>query len=128
MIGSLGKVVFQITDKSIKVFESLGISKKARIVAHERVKGKPYLQHMGFDAEQVTFTLQLVENVTGAVDKDLDVVNKMFNSGKAYSFFIGSKKIGNFIIESISEKYNYIDNMGKVNMVTLNITLKEYIG
>lgn len=127
MIASFGKVTFKVTDKEIKIFNDLSISKSARFATHERVNNKPLLQFMGLNAESITFTMQLIENVTGSILKDLKELNKMLSSGIPYAFFLGTKKKGNFVLESISENYNIINNLGHIEMVTLNLSLKEYV-
>lgn len=127
MIASFGKVTFKVTDKEIKIFNDLSISKSARFATHERVNNKPLLQFMGLNAESITFTMQLIENVTGSISKDLKELNKMLSSGTPYAFFLGTKKIGNFVLESLSENYNIINNLGHIEMVTLNLSLKEYV-
>ena len=128
MIGSYGKITFKVTEKEIKIFNDFSISRKARYVAHERINNKPLLQFMGLDADSISFNMQLVQGLTGDVSDDLKTLQDMFKKGEANPLFLGSKKLGSFVIESISEAYSMVDNLGNLEVVNINLSLREYMG
>lgn len=128
MLASYGKITFKVTEKEIKIFNDFSISKKARYVAHERINRKPLLQFVGFDAVTISFNMHIVNGVTGDITKDLKILNDMFKSGSSHSLFLGTKKLGNFVIESINEKYEMINNLGSIESVSLSLSIKEYVG
>ena len=128
MIGSYGKITFKVTEKEIKIFNDFSISRKARYVAHERINNKPLLQFMGLDADTISFNMQLVQGLTGDVSDDLKSLQDMFKKAEVHPLFLGQKKLGSFVIESMSEAYSMMDNFGNIEMVTINLSLKEYIG
>ena len=128
MICSYGKITFKVTEKEIKIFNDFSISRKARYVAHERINNKPLLQFMGLEADSISFNMQLVQGITGNVSDDLKSLQDMFKKAEVHPLFLGKKKLGSFVIESISEAYSMMDNFGNIEMVTINLSLKEYTG
>lgn len=128
MLGSYGKITFKVTEEEIKIFDNFNITRKARYVAHERINNKPLLQFMGLDADSISFNMQLVQGVTGNVSDDLKTLQDMFKKAEVHPLFLGQKKLGSFIVESMSEAYSMIDNFGNIEMVTINLSLKEYTG
>lgn len=128
MIGSYGKITFKITEKEIKIFNDFSISRKARYVAHERINNKPLLQFMGLDADNISFNMQLVQGLTGDVSDDLKSLQDMFKKAEVHPLFLGQKKLGSFVIESMNEAYKIVDNLGNLEVVNVSLSLRECIG
>lgn len=128
MIGSYGKITFKVTEDEIKIFNNFTISRKARYIAHERINNKPLLQFMGLEADSISFNMQLIEGVTGNIIGDLKALKNMFIKAEAHPLFLGPKKIGSFVIESMSEAYSMMDNLGNLEIVNVSLSLKEYVG
>ncbi len=128
MLGSYGKITFKVTEKEIKIFNDFSISRKARYVAHERINSKPLLQFMGLDADTISFNMQLVQGLTGDVSDDLKSLQDMFKKAEVHPLFLGQKKLGSFVIESMNEVYNMMNNFGNLEVVNVSLSLKEYVG
>lgn len=128
MIGSYGTITFKVTEKEIKIFNDFSISRKARYVAHERINNKPLLQFMGLDADSISFKMQLVQGLTGDVSDDLKTLQDMFKKAEVHPLFLGQKKLGSFVIESMNEAYRMMDNLGNLEIVNVSLSLKEYVG
>lgn len=128
MLGSYGKITFKVTEEEIKIFDNFNITRKARYVAHDRINNKPLLQFMGLDADSISFNMQLVQGITGNVSDDLKSLQDMFKKAEVHPLFLGQKKLGSFVIESMNEAYKIVDNLGNIEMVTINLSLKEYTG
>ena len=128
MLASYGKITFKVTEDEIKIFNNFTISRKARYVAHERINNKPLLQFMGLEADSISFNMQLIEGVTGNIVDDLKALKNMFTKAESHPLFLGQKKIGSFVIESMSEAYNMMDNLGNLETVNVSLSLREYIG
>ncbi|HIZ89141.1 MAG TPA: phage tail protein [Candidatus Mucispirillum faecigallinarum] len=128
MLGSYGKITFKVTEEEIKIFDNFNITRKARYVAHERINNKPLLQFMGLDADSISFNMQLVQGITGNVSDDLKSLQDMFKKAEVHPLFLGQKKLGSFVIESINEAYKIVDNLGNLEVVNVSLSLKEYVG
>lgn len=127
MLGSYGKITFKVTEEEIKIFNDFSISRKARYAAHERINNKPLLQFMGLDADSISFNMQLVQDITGNVSDDLKYLQDMFKKAEVHPLFLGQKKLGSFVIESINEAYRMMDNLGNLEIVNVTLSLKEYV-
>ena len=128
MLASYGKITFKVTEKEIKIFNDFSISRKARYVAHERINNKPLLQFMGLDADSISFNMQLVQGLTGDVSDDLKTLQDMFKKAEVHPLFLGQKKLGSFVIESMSEAYSMMNNFGNLEIVNVSLSLREYMG
>ena len=128
MLASYGKITFKLTTEEINILNNFTISRKARYVAHERINNKPLLQFMGLEADTISFNMQLIEGVTGNIVGDLKVLKNMFTKAEVHPLFLGQKKIGSFVIESMSEAYSMMDNLGNLEIVNVSLSLKEYVG
>ena len=128
MLASYGKITFKVTEDEIKIFDNFNITRKARYVAHDRINNKPLLQFMGLEADNISFNMQLVQGITGNVSDDLKTLQDMFKRAEANALFLGQKKLGSFIIESINEAYKIVDNLGNLEVVNVSLSLREYIG
>lgn len=128
MLASYGKITFKVTEDEIKIFDNFNITRKARYVAHDRINNKPLLQFMGLEADNISFNMQLVQGITGNVSDDLKTLQDMFKRAEANALFLGQKKLGIFIIESINEAYKIVDNLGNLEVVNVSLSLREYIG
>ena len=128
MLGSYGKITFKVTEEEIKIFNDFSISRKARYAAHERINNKPLLQFMGLDADSISFNMQLVQDITGNVSDDLKYLQDMFKKAEVHPLFLGQKKLGSFVIESMNEVYSMMDNFGNLEIVNVSLSLKEYVG
>lgn len=128
MICSYGKITFKVTEEEIKIFDNFNITRKARYVAHERINNKPLLQFMGLEADSISFNMQLVQGITGNVSDDLKSLQDMFKKAEVHPLFLGQKKLGSFVIESMSEAYKIVDNLGNLEVVNVNLSLREYMG
>ena len=128
MLASYGKITFKVTEEEIKIFDNFNITRKARYVAHDRINNKPLLQFMGLEADSISFNMQLVQDITGNVSDDLKTLQDMFKKAEANALFLGQKKLGSFVIESMSEAYSMMDNLGNLEVVNVSLSLKEYVG
>lgn len=128
MLASYGKITFKVTEDEIKIFDNFNITRKARYVAHDRINNKPLLQFMGLEADNISFNMQLVQGITGNVSDDLKTLQDMFKRAEANALFLGQKKLGSFVIESMNEAYRMIDNLGNLEVVNVNLSLREYMG
>ena len=128
MLASYGKITFKVTEKEIKIFNDFSISRKARYVAHERINNKPLLQFMGLNADSISFNMQLVQGLTGDVSDDLKTLQDMFKKAEVHPLFLGQKKLGSFVIESMSEAYSMMNNFGNLEIVNVSLSLREYMG
>lgn len=127
-IGSFGKINFKVTDEIVKIFNDLNVSKSAKYVSHDRIGNKPLLQFMGLNPDTLTLNIKLIQGLTGDINTDLKELDSMLKNGTNSNFYMGNKKIGNFVIESFNTNHELISSAGTTDIANITLNLKEYAG
>lgn len=127
MIGSFGKLTFEVSADKVKTFSGLSREHKATFASHEIINGAPLLQHTGRELQSVSFSMTFRADLGVNPQEELDSLKKMITEAEPQKLFIGDVLMGQFVIENISETYNNIDRAGKIYAASVSITLKEYI-
>lgn len=128
LVGSFGSVEFRTSSFDINTFKNLSRKRAFAFARHEAAKGKPYLQFVGEDLETLSFDM-VFDRALNPLPKDCrksrDELVNMARTGNAFPLVIGTSFIGNFVIESITEKDREI--LGNaVTRMDLSVSLKEY--
>lgn len=130
MIGSLGNIVFETSDKRILTFSNFSHSVSGRWNTIETIGGKPKKEYLGADTQSVTFDVILDAVLGVSPSKSIELLESMVFSGKAYPFFIGGKPVGKnafyWILTSVSESWDVILNDGKIIKAKVSLSLEEY--
>lgn len=128
-IGSLGEIVFEVTDKRVFTFADLKRDTKMRYAAHEVIGQKPVAEFIGPDLEQITFKIYLSAALGINPEREMKKIRDKRDAGEALSLILGEKVIGDnkWVIESIGESYLAVDQMGNIWVHSAEITLKEYV-
>lgn len=126
MIGSFGDVPFVTSASTLRTFENLSRSYKARYARHEVIGKKPVLEFIGPDT--ITIPLNIRLDITKGVNpaSEIDNLTAKMDSGTDEALVIGNKYLGQFVIQSIDEADRFIDNRGVVRIANLAISLEEY--
>lgn len=128
-IGSLGDIVFEVSSRKVRTFRDLKRTHKARYAAHNLIGHKPMLEYIGPDVGEITFTMQLSASLGINPTTEADRVRKICESGDAMYFVLCNQTVGQYqwVIESVGESVDTIDNNGRVVMTQIDVTLKEYV-
>lgn len=130
MLGTFGDIVFEVSDERVNTFDGYSRQGQARYASHEVLGRKPVLEYLGTALDQVSFSIKLNAALGVNPVKELAKLRKMLNGGQAARIVIGGRPQGEdkWVLESLAETYDYLDNKGNVLVATANLTLKEYIG
>lgn len=128
IVGSFGNITFRTSSFDVTTFKNLTRKRTFSFTEHEVVSGKPYLQRGHEGLETITFDMVL-DKALNPLPKDCrecrDMLSEMQSTGDAYPLVIGTKFIGNYVIEEINEKDKQI--LGDfVTRMDLAVSLKEY--
>lgn len=128
-IGSLGSIVFEVSSRKVRTFKDLKRNTKARYASHEIIGQKPILEYLGPDGEEITFTMQFSISLGVNPQDEADQVRRICERGVAMYFVLCNSVVGSnqWVIESVGESVDTIDNNGRVIMTQLEVTLKEYV-
>lgn len=129
MIGSLGTLIFSVSDNQIFTFKNLKRELSANWSSTERIGLKPLPQFGG--AKLQTLSLEITLNAwLGIKPREmLKKIEKMVEAGEANPLIIGENIVGEheWIITKSSETWDYILNKGELVKAKVTINLQEYL-
>ena len=133
MIGSLGDVIFEVSDKKVfSINNQINRSYKSKISEHNPIYGPGMLRHQGRELTEVSFGISLVSSLTpgSTPAEELDKIKTMWEFGEYGYLTLGGQTFGAFpfLIIDISEKNSYFNReTSEFDYINLDLTLKEYI-
>lgn len=128
MIGSFGDVVFSVSHETVRTFSDYSRSTAGRWASHEVLGLKPLPQYIGPGLDTITFNMRFDANLGVNPRKEMDRLIMLDRKAKAVSLIIGGKGIGTglWVITSLSQTYDTVDNKGNIIAGNMSITLQEY--
>ena len=133
MIGSLGDVIFEVSDKKVfSINNQISRSYKSKISEHTAIYGPGMLRHQGRELTEVSFSISLVSSLLSeaTTSEQLDKLKTMWEFGEYDYLTLGGQTFGAFpfLIVDMSEKSSYFNKeTSDFDYVNLDLTLKEYI-
>lgn len=129
MLGSLGDIVFEVADDYILTLNDLSFTKSANYTEHKIIGKSGILEFTGLNA--VSCSVKIVFDVSFGIDpkEQLQELERMMNEHEAAMFVLDGELIGSgyWVVESLNETFERIDNFGGAQRISVNVTLKEYI-
>lgn len=128
-IGSLGDIVFEVSSRGVITFDGMKRNTKARYGNHEIAGQKPLLEYLGPDGEEISFIMRLSTNWGADPAEEAGKLRELCGKGEAMYLIIGNQTIGEnmWVIESVGESLETVDNSGRVIVSEVDVTLKEYV-
>ena len=133
MIGSLGDVIFEVSDKKVfSINNQINRSYKSKISEHNPIYGPGMLRHQGRELTEITFGITLISSLLQETtpSEQLDKIKTMWEFGEYGYLTLGGQTFGAFpfLITEISEKNSYFNReTSEFDYINLELTLKEYI-
>ena len=126
-IGTLGDIVFSVSQKTVKTFEDLKIDSKTNYAKLTRHNKKPLLEFQYNDIDTASFSIYLSAFLGVNPLTMQDKIDKYRKQGKILSLVIGGKKYGTkWVITSHSKDYQKFDNKGNLLIAKSTISIEEY--
>ena len=127
-LGSLGDVVFEVSSSTVRTIDNLAHNTKARLAKHDIIGKKPVMEFLGPDGDEVSFDMRFSIYLGINPKEEADKLRKMCEKGEAMELIMGNQPIGagKWVIESVSESVDAIDNLGNILVSTVKVSLKEY--
>lgn len=131
MIGSFGKVSFEVSDKKVlSLNQELSRTRTAKLAEHNPIYGIGMLRFQGRELIEATFSMTLVSTLNKDIQSDIKKLIGMFELGEYNPLIFGGQVFGEFpfIISSIGEKNSFYNkSTGTFDVVELDISVKEYV-
>ena len=127
-IGTLGPIVFEVSDKKVLTFKGMTRDVSGRWTEHEVMGVKPKPEFLGPGNQKITLPITLSANLGVKPRKMLELVERMVESGDAEYLIIKCRPVGRhpFRLTSSSETWGDMYRHGELAKASLTITLEEY--
>lgn len=125
-IGSLGDVQFVVFSQKVFTLKNYRRDTKSQIAEHKLINDAPVLEFIAEDNEEISFKITLMRSLGVEPETEAEKLREICRTGKVSCLVLGTNVIGNFLIESIAESANAIDNHGRIIVSELDIRLKKY--
>lgn len=128
-IGSLGGIVFEVSQSQILTINNVKQSGSASYGKLQRHGGDTLLEFVGNDAGTTTFSMTLATQLGVDVEDVIEEIESAKRKGKLLKFVLGKKVIGRYrwVIQKYSANYTAFDRAGKPIIADVQITLNEYL-
>ena len=133
MIGSLGDVIFEVSDKKVfSINNELSRTYKSKISEHNAIYGPGMIRHQGRELIEISFGISLVSSLLpdSSPAEELDKIKTMWEFGEYGYLTFGGQTFGAFpfLIVDMNEKNSYFNKKtSSFDVINLELTLKEYI-
>ena len=133
MIGSLGDVIFEVSDKKVSsINNELSRTYKSKISEHTAIYGPGMVRHQGRELIEISFGISLVSSLLpeSSPTEELDKIKTMWEFGEYGYLTFGGQTFGAFpfLIIDMNEKNSYFNKKtSSFDVINLELTLKEYI-
>jgi len=129
-IGTLGDIVFSVSNRQVKTFEGMTWESSAQYATHNRHLKDVLLEFTGTDADKITFNMYF--SVFLGVNP-LTELTKLLNAergGRIMRLVIGSKAYGKhrWVITGTSKNLERFDNRGNLLVARVSVSLMAYAG
>ena len=129
MIGSYGDIVFEVSSERVKTFRDFQIQRSAKYSEHAIHGRKALLEFTGLSPSSLSINIRLDAGLGLNPKEELDMLHEVLNNHIAMPFILDGEPQGDhlWVLESIDEKHEIIDNHGTLIAAEISLKLKEYI-
>ena len=129
MIGSFGAIVFEVSAERVRTFRDFQIQRSAKYTEHAIHGRKGLLEFTGLSASTASLNIRLDAGLGINPKEELKTLREVLTKHEALLFILDGEPQGDglWVLESIGENYEIIDNHGTAIAVEVSIKLKEYI-
>lgn len=128
-IGTLGEVVFSVSDQAVETIQNFVWSGSARYSTHQRHLSDALTEFTGLDPDSITFDIYLSAYLGVNPMSEVIKIWSYERSGAAVPLTIGTHAYGKYRWSILSHKVKAqdFDTAGDMTSATLSLTLQEYL-
>ena len=129
MIGSFGDVAFEVSADRIRTFRDFQIQRSAKYSEHAIHGGKALLEFTGLSPASLSINIRLAAWLGLNPKEELNMLHEVLNNHIVMPFILDGEPQGDnlWVLESIDDSHEIIDNHGTSIAVEVSLKLKEYI-
>lgn len=126
-IGTLGDIVFSVSQNTVRTFEGLQIESSTSYAKHTRHLQKPLLELQYSENDTASFSMYLSAFLGVNPLAMLEKIDSYRTQGKILTLIIGGKRYGTkWVIVSHSKGMKKFDGKGNLLIAESKISLEEY--
>ena len=128
-IGTLGEVVFSVSDQAVETIQNFVWSGSARYSTHQRHLSDALTEFTGLDPDSITFDIYLSAYLGVNPMSEVIKIWSYERSGAAVPLTIGTHAYGKYRWSILSHKVKAqdFDTAGDMTSATLSLPLQEYL-
>ena len=128
-VGSFGDVVFEVSSDKVRTFQDLQIQRKANYTEHAIHGKKGLLEFTGFSAATGSLKIRLDAALGVNPKEEFDALLEVFNEHQAVPLILDGEPVGDglWVIDSIDENFEVVNNQGTAIALEVPLKLKEYV-
>ncbi len=128
MVGSLGPVVFSVSDAFVRTISGYSRKTSVRIESHDIIGQKPLSEWVGLSCDSISFSIKLSAFRGVNPKEEAEKLRRMAERGEAVTFVMGGAPVthNKWLIESVDEDANYYDRMGNIISSDVKLSIREY--
>ena len=129
MIGTLGDIVFEVSDQTVRTLKNLKGEAGSDWGSHDVVHGKPRSEWIGPKNRTYSFDMQLRAQDGVPPRRTLTQLQKMAEGASAYYFVLGGQPMADnpFKVLTASDAWDVVFQDGKLIACTVSVKLEEYL-
>lgn len=128
MLGSLGDIVFEVSDDKAFTFRNLKASTGAKYQTHERIGGAPLLERVSDEVDTLSFNIKI--SVFWGIDPaaEMQKIDEAKREGTLLRFILGKNQIGAYrwVITKADYTVKQVDNKGNILSADVSLSLSAY--
>lgn len=126
IVGSFGNVSFEVSNDTIKTFQSMKLDRAASYAQHKVHGMKAVPEFTGFDCAQITFEVTLSIFFGIPPRTELQKLEDMLKSRKGYPLALGTDLYGGkWLLTKIGSSFKHFWKDGTLMTVSTTLTLLE---
>lgn len=128
MIGSLGKIVFRVTNDEISTFNNLSETYSAKWETHETKR--PEQEFIISELAKYSFTIPTNIRVGTNPEITFKLLNEYCSTGEVINFILNGKKFRGktYILKGMKVSNKEVNNRGQIISANYDVELEEYGG
>ena len=129
MIGSLGEVVFEVSDEKVRTFRDFQIQRSAKYSEHAIHGRKGLLEFTGLSPASASLSIKLDAGLGVNPKEELNNLREILTKHEAVPFILDGEPQGDglWVLESLDENFEVIDNHGTFIALNVSLKIREYI-
>jgi len=129
VIGCLGDIIFEVSDKIYRTLENMKWSGSARYAVHDRHCTDALTEFVGLDPDGFTFDMTLTAQLGVEPMKEITQLFDYERTGEAVPLTIGEHAYGKYRwnVTKHEAKVKCTDKGGNIYAAVVSVSLQEYL-